>query len=563
MWQWYESLTPELVWGLYTRGLGLVYVISYASLVGQVVHTSGRHGGFPAHLRLAKMRRDFPLWRRWLHFPTLLWLNDSDLMLRALTWVGLIAGAVVIYGGPYSPYALAVCYVCYVSLDLMVGLIYPWDCLLFEASVLGLFLPGTHALPELTRVGGAAAGAGLGAPAAAVPADVRLRQAEVPRQRPPRISPICAGFLIGQPLPSPARLVRAEATAPAAQGRRAVHVLRRDPGAVLRARPRHPEHHLRGHDRDADGRNPDHRQLRLLQHRDDRAVHSAVRRSHAGTARSARAVQPGRAGDHQCLRADPHAVRLPRVSVQQLVRPVLAPVGALVPDAAPLAASARLRASAASDPLAAPLRRVSAEHRAGDQGQPADRGQLGHADLARGRVQIRLQQRQVEAQLPRALPPARRPGGHLRDVRARADEPRGADDGRVRSVFLRHASRGARAHPADRRGARHRLPEGGAARRRGAAAARGADEHDHARAGQPRASPQDRRVLEAHVHRAAHPAARARPGAVGRVPARARALALRRDHVAPPQPAQAPDRRLARGQGGPDAARTRRERRRA
>ena len=78
MGQLLDALTPELVTGLYTRGLGLVFLISYLSLAPQVVNTSGRHGGFPAHRRLAKIRRDFPLWRRWAHFPTLLWLNDSD-----------------------------------------------------------------------------------------------------------------------------------------------------------------------------------------------------------------------------------------------------------------------------------------------------------------------------------------------------------------------------------------------------------------------------------------------------------------------------------------------------
>src|SRR5262245_61287300 len=119
----YEALTPELVWGLYTRGLGLIFLISFGSLAPQVLHTSGRTGGFPAHLRLARIRRDFPLWRRWLHFPTLLWLNDSDAMLRALTLIGFCAGGVVVYGGELSPYALVVCYVCYLSLDLMVGLI--------------------------------------------------------------------------------------------------------------------------------------------------------------------------------------------------------------------------------------------------------------------------------------------------------------------------------------------------------------------------------------------------------------------------------------------------------
>ena len=200
--QWLESIQPELIWGLYTRGLGLIFLISYTSLIPQVVNTSGRHGGFPAWRRLAKVREDFPLWRRWLHFPTLLWLNDSDAMLRVLAWLGWIAAAVVIYGGPLSPWALAVCYVCYVSLDLVVGLIYPWDCLLFEATLMALFLPATHALPELTAV------------AAPVPLLAWAQRLLVFRVMfgfgkqkflgsTSKDLTYLRGFLIGQPLPSP------------------------------------------------------------------------------------------------------------------------------------------------------------------------------------------------------------------------------------------------------------------------------------------------------------------------------------------------------------------------
>jgi len=202
MLEWYGSLTPELVWGLYTRGLGVVFFITYASLVGQVLSAAGRNGAFPAWRRLAKIRRDFPLWRRWVHFPTLLWLSDSDLMLRALTWVGLAASALVVYGGPLSPWALLVCYVCYLSLDLMVGLIYPWDSLLFEAAVLSLFLPATAPLPELQAVV---------APAPALAWAHRLllfrlmfgfgKQKFLGSTN--KDLSYLKGFLIGQPLPSP------------------------------------------------------------------------------------------------------------------------------------------------------------------------------------------------------------------------------------------------------------------------------------------------------------------------------------------------------------------------
>ena len=152
MWEWLRALSPELVWGLFTRGLGAVFLISFASLAGQIVRGAGSDGGLPVAWRLAKIKQDFPTWRRFYYFPTLLWLSDADFMLRLLTWGGIAAAGLLIYGGPLSFWALLTCYLCYLSLDLAIGLIFPWDCLLFEAAVLGLFLPPTHALPELAAV---------------------------------------------------------------------------------------------------------------------------------------------------------------------------------------------------------------------------------------------------------------------------------------------------------------------------------------------------------------------------------------------------------------------------
>lgn len=152
------SLTPspELVWGLFARGLGLILLISFVSLAGQIIRGAGKHGGLPISVRLEKLRQDFPTWRRFYYFPTLLWVSDSDAMLRLLTLGGAAAAGLVIYGGPWSFWAMLACYVCYLSLDMAAGLIFPWDCLLFEATVLALFLPATHSLPDLTAVSAAA-----------------------------------------------------------------------------------------------------------------------------------------------------------------------------------------------------------------------------------------------------------------------------------------------------------------------------------------------------------------------------------------------------------------------
>jgi hypothetical protein len=145
-------LEPTLIWGLFPRGLGVVFLISFVSLSGQVMLGAGRAGILPVQRRLAKIEEDFPTWRRFYYFPTLLWVNRSDLMLRALPLIGIVGALLTIYGGPFSFWGLLTCYVCYLSLDLPMSLIFPWDCLLFECAFLGLLLPATHALPNLHAV---------------------------------------------------------------------------------------------------------------------------------------------------------------------------------------------------------------------------------------------------------------------------------------------------------------------------------------------------------------------------------------------------------------------------
>jgi hypothetical protein len=87
----FPELHPTLVWGLFARGLGLLYLVSFASLSVQVVRSAGRDGGFSR--RLERIRKDFPGFRRVLYFPTLLWLSDSDAMLRILCTAGFAARA--------------------------------------------------------------------------------------------------------------------------------------------------------------------------------------------------------------------------------------------------------------------------------------------------------------------------------------------------------------------------------------------------------------------------------------------------------------------------------------
>jgi hypothetical protein len=142
-------LDPALVWGLVSRGIGLVFLISFASLSWQVLPTAGARGITPIKDSLAAIEAHFPTWKRFLYFPSLLWLNRSDGFLRALPWLGMLAALGIIVGGPHVPWLFAVCYLAYLSLDRPMILVYPWDCLLFEAGFWGMFLPATLPLPSV------------------------------------------------------------------------------------------------------------------------------------------------------------------------------------------------------------------------------------------------------------------------------------------------------------------------------------------------------------------------------------------------------------------------------
>jgi hypothetical protein len=137
---------------VFSRLLGLVFLVSFTSLSTQVLSVSGEHGVLPAGLLLSRVRRDFPGLARFIYFPTLLWLHPKDGTLRALIAAGLCASAYIVYGGPLTPYAFGVCYLVYLSLDRCIGLVFPWDCVLFEAGLFGVLLPATLALPDLAAV---------------------------------------------------------------------------------------------------------------------------------------------------------------------------------------------------------------------------------------------------------------------------------------------------------------------------------------------------------------------------------------------------------------------------
>jgi hypothetical protein len=149
--RWAAGLAPQLVWGITPRVVGGLFVIAFLSLAPQVLGLIGSRGISPVREQLAAAREHYPGALRFVRLPTLLWLNTSDGFIRALAWVGAVAGAYAVYGGPGSSLALFVCWAAYLSLDAC-ALMFPWDCLLFEAGLLALFLPTPPALPAVAAL---------------------------------------------------------------------------------------------------------------------------------------------------------------------------------------------------------------------------------------------------------------------------------------------------------------------------------------------------------------------------------------------------------------------------
>ncbi|HET8939687.1 MAG TPA: lipase maturation factor family protein [Polyangiales bacterium] len=139
-------LQPELIWGLIPRCMGLLYVLAFSSLIPQLEAGIGSRGVLPAGARFDAIARDFPGLRRFTQYPSVLWLNRSDTFIRLIPWLGTLCGIVMFYGGPLAPWALALAWLLWLSIE-PAALIFPWDTMLQEAGFLAFFLPGVPALP--------------------------------------------------------------------------------------------------------------------------------------------------------------------------------------------------------------------------------------------------------------------------------------------------------------------------------------------------------------------------------------------------------------------------------
>ena len=128
---------------VFLRLLGLVYVIAFLSLWGQLAGLVGAHGILPVGNFLQGAQRTYGADAYHL-FPTLAWIssiNSSDAGLKFLCGAGALAGLLAVLGVVTAP-ALALAWIFYLSL-VTVGqdfLSFQWDILLLEIGFLAIFL---------------------------------------------------------------------------------------------------------------------------------------------------------------------------------------------------------------------------------------------------------------------------------------------------------------------------------------------------------------------------------------------------------------------------------------
>ena len=126
---------------VFLRGLGVIYCVAFASWVGQVVGLYGRDGILPVAPLLQELAQLLPgecYWR----FPTLFWLDASDMSLVGLCYAGVVGGLLQACGIA-TRIVTCINYLLYLSL-VNIGqdfTAFQWDSLLLESGFLAIFLP--------------------------------------------------------------------------------------------------------------------------------------------------------------------------------------------------------------------------------------------------------------------------------------------------------------------------------------------------------------------------------------------------------------------------------------
>jgi predicted DCC family thiol-disulfide oxidoreductase YuxK len=147
----FRSETYHLTSWLFLRLLGAIYLMAFASFGVQAGGLVGSHGILPASEFLATVHESLGAASYW-NVPTLLWLNSSDVGLRAVWIIGIGLSLSLMLGLNARVVRLGL-FVLYLSLDTagQVFMNYQWDALLLEAGFLAVFIGSEVIIVKLFR----------------------------------------------------------------------------------------------------------------------------------------------------------------------------------------------------------------------------------------------------------------------------------------------------------------------------------------------------------------------------------------------------------------------------
>ena len=121
-------------------GLGVCYLLAFASFAVQIRGLIGSGGLMPAAAWLEAVRAQLGASRFWI-VPSVAWFSATDAALAAYAWLGAGASLGLILGRATGPSAF-LCWALYLSLCAVGGdfMSFQWDALLLEAGLIACFL---------------------------------------------------------------------------------------------------------------------------------------------------------------------------------------------------------------------------------------------------------------------------------------------------------------------------------------------------------------------------------------------------------------------------------------
>src|SRR6185369_14679515 len=147
------GMTPvpsfSIALAIFPRLLGMVYLLAFASLLVQVRGLYGSRGILPIRDYADALRRNLGA-KGCCSFPSLFWLNTSDVFITGCAWLGVFLSLLLASGIATLP-ALILLWLIYLSFASMGQefLSFQWDALLLETGFTTIFLPLAAPAPPL------------------------------------------------------------------------------------------------------------------------------------------------------------------------------------------------------------------------------------------------------------------------------------------------------------------------------------------------------------------------------------------------------------------------------